>query len=71
MDGDVPVYLHPDGVTYVALFADALGWRRWPAVEHGWALGRPCAPSVADECEELPPDLAGLALRLSGAPHDA
>lgn len=67
---DVLVYRHRDGVTYVALFADALGWRRWPAVEHGWALGRECPPSTADECEELPADLARLALRLSGAPHE-
>jgi hypothetical protein len=61
---DVLVYAHPDGITYVAIIGE--DWWRWPAVEGGWLLRRPCASTLADECWELAPRLGRLALRLSG-----
>jgi hypothetical protein len=63
--GDVIVYADPDGVHYVANFSE-LGWQRWPAQQDGWLSKRGCAATTADQCEELPPRLADLALRLSG-----
>lgn len=77
---DVIVFAHPDGATYVAILGDDGDWFRWPAVANGWAqrvrLTAAHGPaSLAEECEELPPRLAHLALMLSGvetgAPCDA
>lgn len=62
---DVIVYAHPNGTDYVANFEEH-GWRQWPAVEDGWLSRRGCPATTADKCEELPPKLADLALRLSG-----
>lgn len=64
--GDILVYADPDGVSYVGLVDER--WFKWPAEAHGWARRRACAPSVAEDCWELEPRLAALALRLSGAP---
>ena len=68
------VYADPDGLHYVALFADDDDdegrWLRWPAVEHGWAQRKACSATLADDCEELPAALARLALRLSGVEDD-
>lgn len=68
------VYADPDGLHYVALFVgddDEAEWLRWPARASGWLARRRCAAALADACEELPPDLARLALRLSGCrPQD-
>ena len=63
---DVIVYGVPGEHEYIALFDDQ--WWHWPAERNGWARRRPVAG--ADGCDELPPRLARLALRLSGAPHD-
>jgi hypothetical protein len=62
---DVIVYLHPDGVHYVANFTEG-GWFQWPACEDGWLSKRPCSATTVDRCEELEPKLGSLALRLSG-----
>ena len=64
INDDVIVYAHPDGTTYVAIIGD--DWYRWPAVANGWAQRVRCPASLAEECEELPPRLAHLALMLSG-----
>jgi hypothetical protein len=63
------VYATPDGKAYVAQFDDV--WYRWPAEAHGWGKRTRCTEAAADECDELPPRLAALALRLSGVPADA
>lgn len=63
------VYAHPDGLTYVARFEDS--WYRWPAIGQGWATRRHGTEAMAAGCDELPPRLAALALRLSGVPADA
>ena len=66
------VYAHPDGATYLARFEDDDGvWWRWPAERDGWQQRVPCSEGLADDCEELPPRLGTLALRLSGVPTDA
>lgn len=64
INDDVIVYAHPNGTDYVALINEQ--WRRWPAVEHGWLSRQGCPPSLAEQCSELEPRLADLALRLSG-----
>lgn len=61
---DVIVYAHQNGTDYVAVIGDA--WVRWPAVADGWRSRQGCAPSVVNDCDELPPSLGDLALRLSG-----
>lgn len=50
---------------YIALF-DELGWLTWPAERGGWAKRKPGKESDVDTARELPPDVAALALRLSG-----
>lgn len=62
---DVVVYAHADGYDYVANFGER-GWLRWPAVTDGWLARYGCSATLADDCEELEPKLAALALRLSG-----
>lgn len=62
---DVVVWLHPNGKDYVANFEEH-GWQKWPAVAAGWQSRQGCPATLVDECEELPPRLADLALRLSG-----
>jgi hypothetical protein len=62
---DIVVYAHPDGRDYVANFPED-GWFKWPAEHQGWTRRQSCQESLADECEELEPRLAHLALRLSG-----
>jgi hypothetical protein len=61
---DIIVYAHPDGHDYVALIGER--WQRWPAVADGWLARTGCSAALADDCEELEPKLAALALRLSG-----
>lgn len=61
---DVIVYAHPNGTDYVALIGEQ--WRRWPAMQNGWLVRQGCPATLADQCEELPPKLGDLALRLSG-----
>jgi len=68
MSQDVVVYEH-EGTHYVANFTED-GWLSWPAEQNGWQRRRPCAPSLADACSELPPRNAWLALRLSGVTDD-
>jgi hypothetical protein len=65
---DLLVYAHPDGKQYVALFEGELGWQSWPAEAGGWERRIACPASTTDDCDELPPELARLALRLSGVP---
>jgi len=63
------IFLDPDGLHYIAQFADEddeATWLRWPAIENGWATRRRCSAALADDCDELPAELAWLALRLSG-----
>lgn len=62
--GEVVVYLHPNGKDYVALIGEQ--WRKWPAVEDGWLSRQGCPATLVDQCEELAPKLANLALLLSG-----
>lgn len=62
---DVVVYLHPDGVHYLANFTEQ-GWRMWPAARDGWLFATACPATLADSCEELDSKHAALALRLSG-----
>lgn len=64
MTGDVIVYAHPDGKTYVAVFEDQ--WVRWPAVAQGWRSRQICPETLAESCEELSPRLGHIALLLSG-----
>lgn len=61
---DVIVYAHPDGKTYVAIIGDE--WKRWPVVSDGWKSRQGCPASLVDQCEELEPKNARLALQLSG-----
>jgi hypothetical protein len=63
--GDTIVYGAAGGEDYVARF-DELGWTRWPATTGGWRKRRPASEQDVDTDRELPPDLARLALRLSG-----
>jgi uncharacterized protein YbdZ (MbtH family) len=65
MHGDVIVFVHPDGKTYVAVDDDGQ-WLRWPAEAGGWARRVACREPGEDACWELEPRLAQLALRLSG-----
>jgi hypothetical protein len=65
MHGDVMVFAHPDGASYLGHFDD-LGWVCWPAEAGGWARRIACREPEEDECWELEPRLAQLALRLSG-----
>jgi hypothetical protein len=65
---DGPVYRLKDGVTFVAHHGEE-GWVRWPAEAGGWDRRWSCRESDADGAEELPPRLAWLAFRLSGAPE--
>lgn len=67
MKGDIVVYTHPDGQRYVAMDEDG-NWLAWPAVQKGWLSRQGCPATLVDQCEELPPKLADLALRLSGVP---
>lgn len=71
---DALVYATPDGEQYVARFDDeedtAESWTMWPAERNGWASRRRCPQARLDDCDELPPRLAELALRLSGVPTD-
>lgn len=64
MNDDVIVYAHPDGRSYVAIIGE--DWYRWPAVGLGWQQRARCPASLAEECSELPPRLAHLALMMSG-----
>lgn len=63
---DVVVFADPDGKHYVACFGEDRRWYRWPAERHGWRSRTSCSESLAEQCEELPPTLARLALVLSG-----
>lgn len=65
VNDDVIVYAHPDGRSYVGLIGER--WYKWPAEQHGWVLRQGCPASLAEQCEELPPRLGDMALRLSGA----
>ena len=65
INDDVIVYAHPDGVTYVAIIGE--DWFRWPAAADGWRLRVRCPASLAEDCEELSPRLAHLALQLQSA----
>ena len=70
--GDVVVYAHHDGTTYVALLGEDGQWWRWPAERNGWQQRARCSEAAADGCDELEPRLARLALGLSGVvPPDA
>jgi hypothetical protein len=68
------VYASPDGEMYVARFDDeedaADQWTMWPAERNGWVSRRRCPGAHVDDCHELPPRLAALALQLSGVPTD-
>jgi len=39
---------------------------RWPAERNDWQLRQSCSATLADDCSELEPPLAALALALSG-----
>jgi len=62
------VFLHPTVNNYVGV-ADEGDWWQWPAEHNGWARRKRCDADLHEHCEELPADLARLALRLSGAPE--
>lgn len=61
---DVVVYAHSNGIDYVALIGER--WVKWPAMQDGWLSRQGCPATLADQCDEVPPKLADLALRLSG-----
>jgi hypothetical protein len=63
------VFLHPAVNDYVGVAEDGETWWQWPAEHEGWARKRRCAADLHQHCEELPADLARLALRLSGGPE--
>jgi hypothetical protein len=67
------IYLDPDGLHYIAQFADdddTATWLRWPAIENGWATRHRGSSPLADACAELDAWHARLALRLSGVMYD-
>lgn len=66
MSPDVVVYLVPGGTLYLAWFSESDRWYEWPAMQDGWTVRRAATSSAAADAVELPPDLATLALRLSG-----
>lgn len=63
--GDVVVYDVKGKPDYIARF-DELGWVQWPAEMGGWQRRRPGRESDVDPSRELEPNLARLALVLSG-----
>jgi len=65
MTGVVIVYFDPDGLHYVAMVGE-LGWLRWPAIAHGWAMRRTCSETRAEACTKVDTRLGRLALLLSG-----
>jgi len=66
---DVVIFLHENGRDYVANVDGT--WFRWPAERDGWRLRTQVAESeivnALDDGDELEPQLADLAVRLSGA----
>jgi hypothetical protein len=62
---DVVVYACRDGTHYLANVDGA--YVRWPARADGWRARHSASEDDADPERELPPRLADLALRLSGA----
>ena len=63
---EVEVHLVPGGTLYLGWFSEPDRWFEWPAVKSGWTQRRSATSSQAADAVELPPDLARLALRLSG-----
>ena len=66
LEGDMLVYAHADGCTYVMVDADGACWR-WPAEQDGWHHRRRCDQAEIDPDREYEPWQRRLALRLSGA----
>jgi hypothetical protein len=62
---DVILFAHRNGRDYLAAVDDVY-WR-WPAEHDGWRRRTSATLAELDAAEELPPTLADLALRLSGA----
>ena len=64
--GDMILYWHPDGISYVACFEGGV-WVQWPAQRDGWRFRKRVPESTGDACDEIiDARRADLALRLSG-----
>ena len=67
---DPIVLAHPNGRDYVMVDDDGGEWWVWPAEQDGWRHRQRWHGEHGDDLDELPPKLARLALRLSGAADD-